>query len=113
MRDWGWPEYVLVGVITVFLTLCGIAIVSYVQEDGKAAECVGKTYSEVVQTYGTPTEEYRDNEGTIVVCWKQYHAAYMQPVNAGKVTTFVYHPAYISGWKAVIKSGKCVSMERL
>ena len=105
----------------VFLTLAIVGLLTLMGAIGYglysdyhwAKSCVGRGYQAIVVDIGIPTERETFPDGTEVLCWRKFYEAQIVLVSNGKTSVPVYQPAYVSGWKAVIRNGRCVSMEAL
>jgi hypothetical protein len=117
MKYWGWMDYILVSSVIFAIGLVILMIIFSVSDSMESvkfiASCPGKSYQALVIELGTPSERETFSDGTEVVCWKKYHSQITTFVNTGKIITPIIHPAYISGWKAIMLEGRCISMDKL
>ena len=100
-------------ILVALVGLPGFLWYDHVQTEKFKQSCVNQPYQAIVMTMGTPSEREDFEDGTSVLCWKQYHGAYTSTILVGKVIVPQYHPPYISGWKAIMKNDKCISMNQL
>lgn len=117
MRDWDWVEWLIYSAFAVLGIGLALVIIGFVVEARASAKfqahCPGKSYQTLVMELGPPTEREAFPDGTEVICWKKYHEATTTFVQSGKVAVPIHNPAYISGWKAIMRDGVCRRMETL
>lgn len=89
------------------------AIVAARQSQSFRVDASGKSYQALVMELGPPTDREAFPDGTEVLCWRKYHEATTTLVMSGKVVVPIHHPAYTSGWKAILRNGRCLRMDEL
>lgn len=114
---WDDGEYFLLsGLVLIGLliaTLCAIPIYIHRETTKIERQSIGMTYQQLVERFGAPATRESFDDGTEVVCWKKFHSGSTTYVKTGQVLVPIESGPSVSGWKAVLKRGYVVSMERL
>lgn len=117
MRDWDWIDWLMASFVALVVGLLAVMIISLVMnakaDEKFRASGPGKTYQTLVMELGTPTDRETFPDGTEVICWKKHHEATTTMVISGKVIMPIYHPAHTTGWKAIMRGGRCLRIDEL
>lgn len=118
VRDmWDDGEYFLLsGLVLIGLmiaALFSIPVYIWHRENQIEQSSVGMSYQQLVERFGAPATRETFGDGTEVVCWKTFHHGSTTYIKTGQVLVPVTSGPSVSGWKAVLKRGHAVSMERL
>ena len=116
--DWSdWFDWLVAGLCALLVAaIVGIVMLAISDARSKARfmeSCPGKSYQALVMDLGSPTSREPFPDGTEVVCWKEFHPGTTTYVQNGKVMVPIQNPPHVSGWKAIMRDGVCVHMEKL